>query len=51
MKRKGSDDRYSERESVRRFDKTLMAALNTAPRPLKGMTSKRPKAQHKTKKS
>ena len=45
MREKKADDQYSEKEAENRFQAALKGALNTAPKPLKSMTRKRPKTQ------
>jgi hypothetical protein len=42
---KPRDESYSEEEAQKRFMQSLKAAVNTAPKPLKSMTRKRPKKQ------
>jgi hypothetical protein len=38
-------DQYSDKEAKARFEAALRGGLNTAPKPLKSMSPKRPKAQ------
>jgi hypothetical protein len=42
-----SEGQYSEEEAQRRFKKTLKAALNSPPKPLKSMVSKKLSRQPK----
>jgi len=44
------DEKFSKKETLRRVEAALLAALNTPPQPRKSMTPKRPKAQSVQKK-
>jgi hypothetical protein len=48
--RKQPSEPYTEEEAQSRFLASLKAAVNTAPKPLKSMTRKRPKKQSRAKK-
>jgi len=43
--RKKSNDNYGDDEARRRFEKALRAAVNTSPKPLKGIPKKRRKSR------
>jgi hypothetical protein len=47
MTKRAADDQYGERETQQRFERLVKSALNTRPKPLKDMPSKRPGKRRK----